>query len=191
MRSCFSIRDRLSLIEMSFGCAWSPTSTWITLFLVRGSRCSKHFFHWRFSCWAHGSVYNGSMSLSYCAWLIDVMLVKSFLKTTLTLKSETQLDEAEDYDGGDSSDSNSNQEMAWHIQSPRCTVVIVSWFFFWYERLQRDAPLFTKIQAISTIQAVSHSFHHVMCWQRIMKELWVFQVVIWFFGCRGLSLASA
>jgi len=30
MRSYFSIDDKLSLIEMSFGCAWSPTSTWIT-----------------------------------------------------------------------------------------------------------------------------------------------------------------
>ena len=87
IRSYFSVGDKLSLIEMSFRCGWLPTSTWITL---GGSCCSKHFFHWRSSCWALRSTSNGSISLSCSAWLIDVMLAKSFSKITPTLISESQ-----------------------------------------------------------------------------------------------------
>jgi len=45
MRFCFSVGDKLSLIEMSFEYALSPTSTWITLSKVGGLRCSKCFSH--------------------------------------------------------------------------------------------------------------------------------------------------
>ena len=75
-------------------------------------------FIWRFvlfemlfllkrSYWAHGSVSNGSMPSSCSAWLIDIMLAKSLLKTTPTLISKSQLDESEDCNGRDSSDSDS------------------------------------------------------------------------------------
>ena len=89
MRSYFSVGDRVLLIEMSFGYAWSPTLTWITLSSIGGSHCSKRFSHCRSSCWAYGSVMNGSISSSYSSWLIGVMLANSFLKTTPTLISES------------------------------------------------------------------------------------------------------
>jgi len=44
IKFCFSVGDKLSLIETSFGCVWSPTSVWITLSFAGGSRYSKRFF---------------------------------------------------------------------------------------------------------------------------------------------------
>jgi len=85
IRSYFSVGNRFSLIEMSFECAWSPTSTWITLSSVLSLHWSKHFSYWRSNCWAHGSASNGSKFSSCSIWLIDVMLVKCFLKTTPTV----------------------------------------------------------------------------------------------------------
>jgi len=79
MRSCFSIGYWLSLKEMSFGCTWSPTSTWITLSSIGGLRCSKHFSYWRSSCWAHGSASKVPIS-SFCStWQMNIMLAKRFL----------------------------------------------------------------------------------------------------------------
>ena len=49
---------------------------------------------------------NGSTSSSFFTRLVDVMLVKSFLKAILILMSDSQSDESEKCDGIDSSDSN-------------------------------------------------------------------------------------
>jgi len=63
------------------------------------------------------------------------------------------------------------EEAEWHILTP-CMCGQNSWLVFLrYEELQRYAPPFTKIQTIITVQAVTHSFHHAMCWPRVMKEL--------------------
>ena len=80
----------------------------LLLLYRRDSRHSKYFSHWRTSCWTHRLVSNGPMSPFYSTWLIEVKLVKRFLKATPTLTSESQLDESEDCDGRDSLISDSN-----------------------------------------------------------------------------------
>ena len=87
IRSFFYVGDKLLLMEISFGCVWSPIPTWITLSSVRGSCYLKCFSHWRSNCWANRSVSNGLISSSCTTWLIAIILAKRFLKTTPTLIS--------------------------------------------------------------------------------------------------------
>ena len=94
------------------------------------------------------------------------MLANSFLKTTPTLQSESQLDESEDYDGSNLSDSGSDCGGGVtypNLLSPECAVIILRRFSLMYERLQRYAPPFTEIQAISI---VPHFFFIMQCADR-------------------------
>ena len=79
------------------------------------------------------------------------MLAKSFLKTTPILPSESQLDESEDCDGSNLSDSGSDCGGRVTYPNSLCAVIVIGRFSFRYEGLQRYMPPFIEIQIISAI----------------------------------------
>jgi len=131
---------------MSFGCAWPPTLTWITLSSVGGSCCSKTLFPLKIKL----------LSLRFGVEWINVFVLlrptdrchvgEELLKDSSYTNIKAQLDESEDCDGMDSSDSDFDREDGVTYPNPSCVVVIVGWFFFWYERLQRDVPPLPKFK---------------------------------------------
>jgi len=170
---------------------WLPTSTWITLSSVEGSRCSKCFSHWRSSCWAHGSTSNGSMSLSCSAWLINVMLAKIFLKTIPHWYQSPNWTSLMITMVGTCQTLILIEEAEWRFLTP-CVCGHNSWLVFLPAR--RVAKVCAALYRISNDHydlSCSPFFHHAVCWLRVMKELQGSQVIIRFSGCHGLSLASA
>jgi len=172
------------------GLGWSqlPTSTWITLFSVGGSRSSNRFSNWRSSYWAHGSALDVSIASSRSNWLIEVILMQRFLKSTPTLTSDCHLDELEECDRRDSSPSNWNWAGGEHIPTPCvfCHNNLLVFLLAWKSVEDHVVPFWNS--SIPMLQIIPYFSHHMVCWPCIMKKLrglWVWTRV---YNCRHSGL---